>query len=342
MKTYTLKVLGVKNEIDDAVTISFKQPGLKKIKYLAGQYLTVQIRINGRRYVRPYSFSSSPSVDSTLDITVKRVLGGIVSNYINDHIKVDDVIEVLEPLGDFAFQLNTELKSVVFWGIGSGITPLYSIIKQLLVEDSSINIYLIYGNKSNSTIIFKDQLAKLREAYSNRFKIYYFYSKEEFLDEHIYNYRGRINSDFVTSLIQNIETPIQHYICGPSGFKNMIKESVFTVNPNENTIFSEEFELEKNPKDFDEIDTHTVKIKFQGNEIPVEVKKGKSVLEAALDAGIELPYSCQTGNCSQCKGKANEGDLKMIGLTKERGDLQKDEYLLCCSHPLKENVCISV
>jgi ring-1,2-phenylacetyl-CoA epoxidase subunit PaaE len=342
MKTYTLKVLEVRNETEDAVTICFKQPGLKKIKYLAGQYLTLQFRINGRRYSRPYSFSSSPSAEATLDVTVKRVFGGIVSNYINDNLKVDDVIEVLEPLGDFTCQLNKELKSVVFWGVGSGITPLYSMIKQLLVEDSLISLYLIYGNKSNSTVIFRDQLTKLKETYSDRFKIYYFYSNEEFFDEDIHNYRGRINSGFVTSLIQNIETPVRHFICGPAGFKKMIEESLLTISPQDDNVFSEEFELVKNPKDFGDIETHTVTIKFQGNEIPVEVEKGKSVLEAALDAGIELPYSCQTGSCSQCKGKSTEGDLKMIGLTKERDDLQKGEYLLCCSHPLKENVCIEV
>jgi ring-1,2-phenylacetyl-CoA epoxidase subunit PaaE len=343
MKTYTLKVLEVRNETDDTITISFKQPGLKKIKYLAGQYLTLQIRINGRRYIRPYSFSSSPSVDSTIDVTVKRVFGGIVSNYLNDNIKGDDVIEVLEPLGDFTCQLNTELKSVVFWGVGSGITPLYSIIKQLLVEDSLISIYLIYGNKSNSTVIFRDQLVKLKEKYSGRFKIYHFYSNEEFFDdEDIHNYHGRINSGFVTSLIQNIEIPTRHFICGPVGFKNMIEESLLSIHPKEDNVFSEEFELVKNPKDFEDIETHTVNIKFQGKEIPVEVEKGKSVLEAALDVGIELPYSCQTGNCSTCKAKLKVGALRMIGLTKGRDDLEKDDYLLCCSYPLTDDVYLEI
>lgn len=113
MRNYTLKVLEVRKETIDSVTLCFKQPGLKKIKYLAGQYLTLQFRINGRRYIKPYSFSSTPLIDSTLNVTVKRVPGGIVSNYINDIVKVDDVIEVQEPLGDFIFESDDSIQSVV-------------------------------------------------------------------------------------------------------------------------------------------------------------------------------------------------------------------------------------
>lgn len=342
MKTYTLKVLEVRNETEDAVTICFKQPGLKKIKYLAGQYLTLQFRINGRRYIRPYSFSSSPSVDATLDVTVKRVFGGIVSNYINDNIKVDDVIEVLEPLGDFIFQLNKELKSVVFWGIGSGITPLYSMIKELLVEDSLISLYLIYGNKSNSTVIFREQLKKLEATYPDRFKIYYFYSKEEFFKEDTPNYRGRINADFVASLLLNIETPVGHYICGPLVLKDMIKESLLAIDPKEHTVFSEDFELVKNPEDFNAILDQEITLNFQGLENKIKIKKGNSILEEALEFGLELPYSCQTGNCSTCKATLKSGEVKMIGLSKPRTDLNENEYLLCCSYPLTDDVYIEI
>ena len=101
MQTFTLKVIDIKKETGDTVTLSFKQPGLKKIKYKAGQYLTLIFRINGRRYLRPYSLSSAPGIDANLEITVKRVTGGIISNHINDMVKVDDLIEILYPMGDF-------------------------------------------------------------------------------------------------------------------------------------------------------------------------------------------------------------------------------------------------
>lgn len=342
MKNYTLRVQEVRRETADTVTLCFKQPGLKKIKYLAGQYLTLQFRINGRRYIRPYSFSSAPIIDATLNVTIKRVPGGIVSNYINDTIKVDDVIEVQEPLGDFIYESNQLNESIIFWGVGSGITPLFSIIKDLLINKPLIHVYLVYGNKSNSSVIFKDQLDQLKLIYPNRFKIYNFYSREEFFEEDSHNYHGRIDFNFVENLVKNISGPIQHYICGPIGLKNIVKKSLINVGQNLHNVHSEDFELIKNPEDFKDIKNQEIFLNFQGIKNKIVINSGNSILEEALEAGLELPYSCQTGNCSTCKATVRSGQLKMIGLDKPRTDLKENEFLLCCSYPLTDNVCIEI
>ncbi len=342
MKSYTLKVQEVKKESEDTVTLCFKQPGLKKIKYLAGQYLTLQFRINGRRYIRPYSFSSTPLVDATLDVTVKRVAGGIVSNYINDNIKANDVIEVQEPLGDFVFESDEVVKTVVFWGVGSGITPLFSMIKYLLFSESSLNIHLVYGNKSKKSIIFHDELERLKSVHYERFKIYYFYSKEDFFDKESHNFKGRIDSGFVQEFMQKIKDPAKHYVCGPVGLKNTIKESLLLYQGHLNNLFSEDFEIVKNPEDFKEIFNQEIVINFQGVESKITINKGNSILEEALENGLELPYSCQTGNCNTCKGTVLSGKLKMIGLDKTRIDLADNEYLLCCSYPLSNDVFVEI
>ncbi|WP_029272076.1 ferredoxin--NADP reductase [Flavobacterium sp. KJJ] len=342
MKNYTLKVQDIRKETVDTVTVCFKQPGLKKIKYLAGQYLTLQFRIDGRRYIRPYSFSSTPVIDSTLNVTIKRVPDGIVSNYINNYVKVDDVIEVQEPLGDFVFQDNDLLKSVVFWGVGSGITPLFSMIKELLIVHPKISIYLVYGNKSKKSVIFYEELEKLKSIYSERFKIYYFYSKEEFFDNESHNFHGRINSDFVSDLIKKIEQPTRHYVCGPIGLKKTIKDSLLYLTGNLDNFFSEDFEIVKNPEDFQDINNQEIVLSFQGSKNKITINKGNSILEEALEIGLELPYSCQTGNCSTCKATLISGELKMIGLSKPRTDLNQNEYLLCCSYPMTNNVCVEI
>ena len=114
MGNYTLRIAEVKRETEDTVTLCFKQPGLKKIKYIAGQYLTLIFRINGRRYIRPYSFSSCPGVDSYLEVTVKRVQNGLVSNHINDMVNVGDSIEVMPPMGDFIFEANDDLTDTCY------------------------------------------------------------------------------------------------------------------------------------------------------------------------------------------------------------------------------------
>ena len=342
MNNYTLKVQEVRRETDDTVTLCFKQPGLKKIKYVSGQYLTLQFRINGRRHLRPYSFSSTPKIDSTLDVTVKRVQGGIVSNYINVTVKVDDLIEVQEPLGNFVFEYDQLIKSVVFWGVGSGITPLFSMIKQLLVTEPLISVYLVYGNKSKTSVIFYDQLEKLKQIYQGRFKIYYFYTKEESYDNNLDQYQGRINENFVLNLMNNIEARTRHYICGPAGLKNTINESLNKHFVNPNDIFSEDFELVKDPEDFKDVSDQEICLNFEGNENKIVIKKGSSVLEGALEIGLELPYSCQTGNCSNCKATLKSGKIKMIGLGKARTDLNVNEYLLCCSYPMTKDVCIEI
>jgi len=344
MTVFTLKVVEIRKEIDDAVTLCFKQPGLKKIKYLAGQYITLIIRINGRRYIRPYSFSSCPEIDKNLEVTVKRVPNGIVSNHINDVVKEGDAIEVLSAMGDFIFNEFDGQKSIYLWGIGSGITPLISITKFVLNKISDLKVNLIYGNKNFENTIFLDQILQLSEAFPDRIIVQHFHTRLK-VDEQLPDViQGRIDKSKVISIVQKDKDleHSAHYICGPAGLKKSVKEGLRNFNIDEAKIFSEEFELIKDPKDFIDIHTRQLNIEFNGKNITLEVVKGKSILEAGLDADIELPYSCQTGNCSTCKGKLLKGQVKMIGLNKKREDLKDDEYLLCCSHPLTDDVSIKI
>lgn len=343
MKKFTLKVQEIKKETPDTVTLCFKQPNLRKIKYQAGQYLTLSFRINDRKYSRPYSFSSSPSVDTFIEVTIKRVPGGIVSNYIFNEIQIGDSIEVMEPMGDFVYDFNDTNNSVYFWGVGSGITPLISMIKEILHTNPAININLIYGNKNQESSIFLETLDQLKEKYSAVFKIWHFQSQSVLLENSDNIYKGRINSDFISKILKdNSDKNTSHFICGPQGLKNTIKETINSLGCSFSKIHTEDFELVKNPKDFEYIQTQKIKISYLGVETEVEIEKGKSILDGALDLGIEIPYSCQTGSCSTCKAQLISGDLKMIGLNTPRLDLNSNEFLLCCSYPINENVKVEI
>lgn len=343
MKKYSLKIHDIRKETEDTVTLCFKQPGLKKIAYKAGQYLTLSVRINGRKYSRPYSFSSSPSVDSLLETTIKRVPGGIFSNHVHDSFQIGDILEVMEPMGDFIYEHNDSTDAICFWGVGSGITPLISIIKEILVSNSALKVNLIYGNKNFESTIFSQLIEELIDKYPDNFQVWYLHSKHTEDKNHHLVRSGRINEEFIYDLLKEADIEkTKHYICGPNDLKDTIKRALTVLKCPEGNIFSEDFELVKDPKDFEDIRTHNVCVNFQGINSDVEVEKGKSVLEAALDAGIELPYSCQTGSCNTCKGKLKTGELRMIGLSKEREDLEKDEYLLCCSYPLTDNVSVEI
>ena len=343
MKKYTLKVHDIKQETKDTVTLCFKQPGLKKIKYRAGQYLTLSLRINRRKYFRPYSFSSAPSVDSFLETTIKRVPGGTVSNFINDEIKIGDSIEVLEPMGDFVFDENEAIETIYFWGVGSGITPLISMIKEVLITKPLIKIHLVYGNKKDDTTLFLLLIKELASTYPATFTFTLFYSQTEMNEDTIQVKGGRIHQSFIIDLVKDSEvSKTLHYICGPSDLKETIKKTLTILKYPNSNIFSEDFELVIDPKDFEDILTQNVTISFRGVEKQLVVLKGKSILDVALDAGIEVPYSCQTGSCNTCKGKLIRGKMKMLGLTGKREDLNQDEYLLCCSYPLSDNVYLEI
>lgn len=343
MNHYTLKVVQIKKETKDAVTLCFKQPSLRKINYKAGQYLTLSFRINGRKYVRPYSFSSSPSANSLLEVTIKRVPNGIVSNYINDHVKIDDTIEVMQPMGDFIFEPTETTEEIYLWGVGSGITPLYSLIKEIIATQSNVKLHLIYGNKNQESTIFHEDLQQLKTNYPDIFTITNFYSLS---DAVVYenSHLGRISKEFVKGLFSNHQNlnKCANYICGPLSLKNTIKEVLTELGSSLNAVYTEDFELVKDPKDFENIQNRKVTIELYGQRANVMVKKGESILDEALDAGIEIPYSCQTGNCNTCKGYLESGKVKMIGLTDQRNDLNDNEFLLCCSYPITDDVHIKI
>jgi ring-1,2-phenylacetyl-CoA epoxidase subunit PaaE len=346
MRFFTLKVVGVRTETADTVTVAFKQPGLKKVKYMAGQYLTLMFRINGRRYIRPYSFSSAPLVDAHLEVTIKRVPGGVVSNHIIDTVKVDDIVEVMEPMGDF--MLNeaalTPATHIVLWGAGSGITPLMSIAKYALHKNLAAHITLVYGNRNAESVIFSDKIHALQTQFGSNFSAWHFHTQPVIAPENPYLVQGRINPAKVLSVMQNEGNLADtiHYICGPAGLKESVKAALTGLGIGTDKVYSEDFEVVRDPADFEGIITRTVSVTLNGITTGVEVVKGKSILEAGLDALLDMPYSCQTGNCLVCKGRVVKGEVKMIGVQKLPEGLAACESLLCSSFPLTDGCVIEV
>jgi ring-1,2-phenylacetyl-CoA epoxidase subunit PaaE len=170
-----------------------------------------------------------------------------------------------------------------------------------------------------------------------------FYSQEDTFELNDIH-KGRITSTFVANLLsQNKNTKESlHYICGPFGLKELIKNKLQDLEVPMSSIFTEDFELTIDPKELSDVKDSNVTILLQGEKSEIFVPKGKSILDMALDQEIEIPYSCQTGNCNSCKANLIEGQLKMIGLTKEREDLAQDEFLLCCSYPLTKEIYIEI
>ena len=345
MMTYTLKVLEIRKETHDTHTICFRQPALRKIKYRPGQYLTLIVNVNGRKFRRPYSFSSCPGIDSTLNITVKRVSQGMVSNHLIDIVKEGDLVEVIEPMGDFVYPLEDENqnKEVFLWGAGSGITPLMSILKFVLNEHTKSKVTLVYYNRNKEQTIFYDDLTKLKQQYADRFSLYLFYTKGKDGNGNL-NGAGRIDKAEVKEILKatdDFKNTLQ-FICGPEGLKDTVKTTLLKNDIDPKNIFIEDFEHIVNETQLGEIQTRSVELIRNDETITLEVVRGKSILEAGLDRQMDLSYSCQTGTCTLCKGKLVSGEIKLIGLEKTPQELQTNEILLCCSYPLTENIRIEI
>ena len=169
---YQLKVLKVQQETTDSVSVSFDVPLelYETFNYKAGQYLTLKFNLNGEEVRRSYSLCSSPALEEPLRVGVKRVKKGLVSNHINDNIKVGDIVDVMPPDGRFFADVQKDnYKTYYLFSAGSGITPILSILRTVLLTEERSYVHMIYGNRSQDSIMFKTELEQLEKEFPERF-----------------------------------------------------------------------------------------------------------------------------------------------------------------------------
>ncbi|MCH8316948.1 MAG: ferredoxin--NADP reductase [Bacteroidetes bacterium] len=350
---FTLKVAKVVKETQDAITIHFEHPPDHKIAYKPGQYLTLIVNANGEKSRRAYSLCSSPNEDVTLAVTVKKLEGGTISNYLNDNLKPGDPMEIMVPTGTFAIDLVPGAKRhLVLFGAGSGITPLMSIMKSVLAAEPHSQVSLVYGNRDEGSIIFKDDIDELKKKYGSRFNFIHVLTRPA---DGWDGPKGRINKIKVSHLLEQFPemgpTVTDYYICGPQGMMDEVKSALESLNVAVEKIHKESFTapLEKEDESLDEerekkvseFKTQDVKINYEGQTHTITVKPDTTILETALDEGIDLPYSCQSGLCTTCRCKLLSGEVHMDereGLS----DMEIDEgyVLICQGHPVTAGVVL--
>ncbi len=344
-----LKVTNIIQEIEDAITIVFEMPE-NKIDYESGQFLTIIREIDGKEVRRSYSFSSSPFVDSYLAVTIKRVVGGLMSNELNDNLKVGDIVKVMEPMGAFTTKIdkNNKRHLVMFAG-GSGITPMMSILKSILSQEPESMVTLIYSNRNIDSIIFKHELNKLENEDEGRLRVIHI------LDEAPVDwqgYSGLLNHEILTAVFERMPDwgvdKTTYLMCGPEGLMNNVATLLAKQNIPGDRIFKESFvtgtiKKEEKAADDNEIVERVVTIIYDDEEYKVTVAPNEFILDAALDDGIDVPFSCQSGLCTACRGKCTSGKVKMDeeeGLTET--ELKEGYVLNCVAHPLTDDVVIEI
>lgn len=353
-----LKVAEITQETPDAITLHFEHPENQEIPYKSGQFLTLITNINGKSERRAYSLCSAPHEGKRLSVTVKRVEGGLMSNFLPDNIKPGDLMDVMAPIGNFCLEPKADAtRTVVLLGGGSGITPLMSIAKTVLKNETRSKVILLYGNRDETSTIFKAAFDKMAAENPDRFTV-----------EHVLNqplnsgypatHVGHLDRNKVISLLDKYGVTelldTEYYICGPELMMEEAKEALTKLKiPNER-VHKESFTASTaQPVDTEgvtggeetdgAIKTQTVTIIYEGKEYKVTVTPDQTILEAGLDQDIDLPYSCQAGLCTACRGKCLSGKVHMDereGLSDK--EMQEGYVLNCVGHPLTSDVVIEI
>lgn len=340
---HKLAISEVKKETPNSVSITLEIPEnlQSTFTFKAGQYITFKHSLNGNEIRRAYSLCSSPS-SGILRVGVKQVVDGSFSVYANNQLKAGDVLEVMAPEGAFIFEPQNESSNTYgAFVAGSGITPVLSIIKDVLERESKSSFVLVYGNQTLAECMFHAELEGLKAEYSDRLKIEYIYSRSK---EHN-ALQGRIDKSVVNYLLKNKygETSFSSfYLCGPETMINEVSKTLQGRGvAKEHILFelfttSEEGELAEN---HDGNTTVTVILDDETDTFVMSQKK--NVLEAALEHGLDAPFSCQGGICSTCIARVVEGKVEMRkNQILTDSELEEGLILTCQSHPTTPKVVI--
>jgi ring-1,2-phenylacetyl-CoA epoxidase subunit PaaE len=344
---YDLSIKEIISETDDAISIVFENPE-KKISYKSGQYLTLILQINGEEVRRSYSLSSSPETDEDLIVTVKKLEGGNVSNYINHELHPGDKIRVLKPMGNFTTEFDKDnSRTLLLFAGGSGITPLMSILKTLLIKEPKSRAILVYQNRNLQSIIFKKLIDELSVKYADSFKVFHILSKPEKTWQ---GNSGRITSDMIKKIIKETDPDLQNteaFFCGPPGMMDTAERIMEDLGVDKSCFYKESFVVSPSKKEIKEEKKKEIEgnsrvvINLDGEDHEIMVKQNEFILETALDHDIDIPFSCQSGLCTTCRGKLISGKVSMEDPDGLTDDEIKEGYILTCvSHPASNEIKI--
>jgi ring-1,2-phenylacetyl-CoA epoxidase subunit PaaE len=349
---HSLKVIDVKRETPDAVSIAFELPeDLKEdYSYIPGQYLTLKADINGEDVRRSYSICSGKGED--IRVAVKKIDDGLFSSYANDDIAIGMNMDIMTPMGRFYLPENAtgEARTYVGFAAGSGITPIMSIIKEVMQREPESQFFLFYGNRTSQTIIFKEQLDDLKDRYLGRLSVYHILSREE---QELSLLNGRLDEEKVNAFLTSIlpAGDIDHaFLCGPGEMIEEARIALEKTGLDKERIHNELFTpADGSPsheaheaKDAKAVD-HKAKVDMivDGARYSLDLEPGETIIDAALKADIEAPFSCKGGMCCTCRAKVLEGEVDMaINYSLEPWEVEANFVLTCQSRPKTDKVVV--
>lgn len=344
---HKLKILAIENPIKEATTITFDLPShlYKSFNYYPGQHLIIKFFVNGEEARRSYSLNSCPFKEEALQVTVKRVKGGLVSNYVGDHLKVGDELEVMIPQGRFYADIKEDAyKTYFLFAAGSGITPIISILKSVLLASPNSAVNLFYGNANQDTIIFKKELDELQERYSERLQIVHTLSKPKVWSswEQWKGRKGRIDAGAVEWFITNhppIAQSTEYYVCGPGAMNVGVRNTLIGLGIPKGLINIEQFggNVEALNTDIEAVENAQLTANLNGQTHQLTIPKGKTILQVLKEANANPPYSCESGVCATCVAQLTKGEAEMKAcMALDEKEIVKGMILTCQAVPTSE------
>src|SRR5438128_3068164 len=347
---HKLAVDDLRRESADAVSLTFAIPQELRADYrfAPGQYLTLRTTLDGEEVRRSYSICSGPD-DGELRIAVKKVDRGAFSNWAAEELKVGDRLDVMTPTGRFGIAHAPDQARIhVGFAAGSGITPILSIVKGVLASEPHSRFFLFYGNRSTGGMLFREALEELKDRFLQQLSVFHVISGEE---QDIPILHGRLDGEKVRVLLRSLvpaENVDHVFICGPAGMSEDVEATCRDIGIAEDRIhverFVSEFGGKPRPKKVIEASAPPkaiASLTIDGKRSEVPVAEDESILDAALRAGMDLPFACKGGMCSTCRAKLVEGEAQMeVNYSLEPWELKAGFILTCQARPVTEKVVV--
>jgi ring-1,2-phenylacetyl-CoA epoxidase subunit PaaE len=347
---HRLAVNDLRRESPDAVSLTFAIPKELSDDYSfnPGQYLTLRTTMDGEEVRRSYSICSGPD-DGELRIAVKKVDGGAFSNWAADDLKAGDELDVMTPTGRFGVApAPDQARLYVGFAAGSGITPILSIVKGVLAREPDSRFFLFYGNRSTSSMMFLEELEELKDRFMQRLSLFHVISGEE---QDIPILHGRLDGEKVRVLLRSLvpAASVDHvFICGPTGMSEDIEATCRAIGIADEKIhverFVSEFGGKPRAKKVVPVDTPpkaVASLIIDGKRRDVPIAEDEAILDAALRAGMDLPFACKGGMCSTCRAKLVEGEAAMdVNYSLEPWELKAGFILTCQAKPVSEKIVV--
>ena len=345
-----LRVRDARRETAEAISVTFDiPPELEpQFAFRAGQYLTLRTTLEGEEVRRSYSICSGAE-DGELRVAIKQVEGGLFSAWALDALKPGAAIEVMNPTGRFGIPALPEGGHVhVGIAAGSGITPLLSIIKTVLSRETDSHFFLFYGSRATAEILFRGALEDLKDRYLGRFSVFHVLSQEQ-QDVDVLN--GRLDQEKLALLLRRVLGGVAvdaAYVCGPFGMIDSAEAALRDFGVSSDRVHIERFSSAllgrprpKTPVKADAVPYAVAAVIADGARTEVPVAEGEAVLDAAIRAGLDLPFSCKGGMCSTCRAKLVEGSVDMeLNYSLEPWETKAGFVLTCQAKPTSARVVI--